>query len=229
MLLRPATLGMIVASTALLALPSAAPAQERITNGTFDAGATGFTTPYAQTDNSGWIFVTTNPSTLPCGGCFPNMTDHTGASGNGNMLFFDGAAVGGTYYSVSLGVVPNSSYTFSYWTANLGTGGPNPLLATYLNGVLIGSTFTPTYGQWTPFTYTFNSESLSSITLDLADLTADHFYNDFALDDVSLLGPVPGVPSGVPEPSTWLMMLLGFGGIGMAMRQRRQLALAQIA
>ena len=34
----------------------------------------------------------------------------------------------------------------------------------------------------------------------------------------------------VPEPATWAMMLLGFGGIGMAMRRRRQApAFAQIA
>ena len=33
----------------------------------------------------------------------------------------------------------------------------------------------------------------------------------------------------VPEPSTWAMMLLGFGGIGFAMRRRRRPALAQIA
>jgi hypothetical protein len=34
---------------------------------------------------------------------------------------------------------------------------------------------------------------------------------------------------GVPEPATWAMMLLGFGGIGMAMRRRRKEGLAQIA
>ncbi|HUQ68654.1 MAG TPA: PEPxxWA-CTERM sorting domain-containing protein [Planctomycetaceae bacterium] len=38
------------------------------------------------------------------------------------------------------------------------------------------------------------------------------------------------VPPGVPEPSTWAMMLLGFGGIGAAMRRRRRTtALLQIA
>jgi hypothetical protein len=39
-----------------------------------------------------------------------------------------------------------------------------------------------------------------------------------------------GVP-GVPEPATWGMMLLGFAGIGMAMRRRRRTsnALMQIA
>lgn len=36
-------------------------------------------------------------------------------------------------------------------------------------------------------------------------------------------------PRGVPEPATWAMMLLGFGGIGTAMRRRRNPALAQIA
>jgi hypothetical protein len=35
--------------------------------------------------------------------------------------------------------------------------------------------------------------------------------------------------SAVPEPATWAMMLLGFTGIGMAMRRRRRPALAQIA
>ena len=33
----------------------------------------------------------------------------------------------------------------------------------------------------------------------------------------------------VPEPATWGMMLLGFAGIGMAMRSRRRPALAQVA
>jgi hypothetical protein len=27
---------------------------------------------------------------------------------------------------------------------------------------------------------------------------------------------------GIPEPATWLAMLIGFGGIGVAMRQRRK-------
>ena len=34
------------------------------------------------------------------------------------------------------------------------------------------------------------------------------------------------VPPPVPEPGTWAMMLLGFGGIGMAMRRRRRPATA---
>lgn len=34
-------------------------------------------------------------------------------------------------------------------------------------------------------------------------------------------GDIPGVP-GIPEPTTWAMMILGFFGIGAAMRRRRR-------
>jgi hypothetical protein len=39
------------------------------------------------------------------------------------------------------------------------------------------------------------------------------------------------ITGGVPEPGTWALMLLGFGGIGMAMRRSRKAkpALRQIA
>lgn len=210
--------------------PSAAFAAELITNGNFNAGATGFNTTYDQTDAGGYIFVTTDPALL-CSSCFPSMGDHT--TGSGNMLFIDGAGVGDgltpashPYYSVTLGVVPNSAYSFSYWAANLGPSNqPIPVLATYLDGILMGAPSTPDYGQWTLFSSTFNSGSSSSITLALSDLTATHSFNDFAFDDVSLQGPVPG-DNAVPEPSTWSMMLLGFGVLGVAARRRRKKALA---
>jgi hypothetical protein len=35
-------------------------------------------------------------------------------------------------------------------------------------------------------------------------------------------GTVPGTP-GIPEPRTWVMMILGFGAIGAAWRRRRML------
>jgi len=43
---------------------------------------------------------------------------------------------------------------------------------------------------------------------------------DSIIDNVRLTG------AAVPEPATWAMMLLGFGGIGVAMRRRRRVALA---
>ncbi len=34
--------------------------------------------------------------------------------------------------------------------------------------------------------------------------------------------------SAVPEPATWAMMILGMGGVGMALRQRRRLAAVEV-
>jgi hypothetical protein len=42
-------------------------------------------------------------------------------------------------------------------------------------------------------------------------------YLDTAIDNIFV-----GSPTGVPEPSTWAMMLLGFGAIGVAMRRKRR-------
>lgn len=46
---------------------------------------------------------------------------------------------------------------------------------------------------------------------------------------VSYGGNATFVPSAVPEPGTWAMMLLGFGAIGFAMRRRRPAMLLQAA
>jgi hypothetical protein len=49
---------------------------------------------------------------------------------------------------------------------------------------------------------------------------------DFAIDNVSFNGPVAG---GVPEPSTWAMMILGFAGVGlMAYRRKNKPALMAV-
>jgi hypothetical protein len=74
--------------------------------------------------------------------------------------------------------------------------------------------------------------------LTFADGTSSISLNNF-VDRYASLSQLQGSPSGegtpvggVPEPATWAMMLLGFGGIGMAMRRssrRRNPALAQIA
>lgn len=40
---------------------------------------------------------------------------------------------------------------------------------------------------------------------------------------LSVTAAGPNVTAAVPEPSTWLMMLLGFGSLGLALRRRRRL------
>lgn len=55
--------------------------------------------------------------------------------------------------------------------------------------------------------------------------------NDTSVSNNGIATPVTGFirTAAVPEPATWGMMLLGFAGIGFAMRRRRQPTLAQVA
>lgn len=72
-----------------------------------------------------------------------------------------------------------------------------------------------------------------TLTLDFAELPSTLQLSNF-LDRYQGVGTngisAEGHPVGsVPEPATWAMMLLGFGGIGAAMRRRRKPVFAQLA
>jgi hypothetical protein len=58
-----------------------------------------------------------------------------------------------------------------------------------------------------------DSANIASVTFSL--LTPNQ---DFAISSLFLIDG----PSGVPEPATWAMMLLGFGAMGMAIRRGRK-------
>ena len=45
--------------------------------------------------------------------------------------------------------------------------------------------------------------------------------NSFEIDNLAV--------TGVPEPATWAMMIMGLGTLGVAMRSRRKLAVAGVA
>jgi uncharacterized protein (TIGR03118 family) len=54
------------------------------------------------------------------------------------------------------------------------------------------------------------------------DLNTLYFTDGLNREDDGLFGAISAVPSAVPEPSTWVMMLLGFAGLGFAFRQSRR-------
>jgi hypothetical protein len=47
--------------------------------------------------------------------------------------------------------------------------------------------------------------------------------------DVCGVTTIQGQVSGVPEPAAWALMLVGFAGVGLALRRRRKPMLAQLA
>ena len=72
----------------------------------------------------------------------------------------------------------------------------------------------------------------NTLTLQTGNLLAGTTYRFQYSANMGSAGSLSGNGTfypAVPEPATWAMMLLGFGGIGFAMRRRRQPALTQIA
>ncbi len=71
--------------------------------------------------------------------------------------------------------------------------------------------------NWQTYSYTFTAFADSS-TLTFASFE----YNPYgpALDNVSIIEG-DGIGSGVPEPTTWALLLAGFGMVGVAARRRK--------
>jgi hypothetical protein len=186
-------MGALVAAAALFA--GGAQASELITNGSFETG-----------DFTAWTL----------GG---NVDGFTFVASSG----FDGInAVDGSFYaalgaigsdnslSQTFNDVAGATYQASFWLASDGDTpndfsvvGPGSLFLNQLNDI-------PQSG-FIEYVGTFVGNGTDTIT----------FYsrNDpgyLGLDLVSVQG------QGVPEPATWAMMLLGFGGLGSVMRRRRE-------
>lgn len=64
----------------------------------------------------------------------------------------------------------------------------------------------------------FNQFEFRGIQHDTAEVYGLRFGGSYILAAGSASGTIPG---GIPEPSTWAMMLLGFGSLGAVLRQRR--------
>jgi PEP-CTERM motif len=90
-------------------------------------------------------------------------------------------------------------------------GDPTATLAVSIVGILSKfATGVPTNGF---VTSTFMFAGSGTDTLVFSAVTNAGVW---IVDDVSVIGP------GVPEPATWVMMLIGFAGLGFAFRQSRR-------
>ena len=119
-------------------------------------------------------------------------------------LLFGGTA---SHYVVSTVDNDPSHINFSAWysvigyNGNQGNGGS--ILADNYVSKYLGQYYGPTSGY--P-----NQSPLAAASAYVRDNAEGSNFINFAF-----------VTSGVPEPATWAMLLIGFGGIGFAMRRRR--------
>ncbi len=164
-----------------------------IANGDFSSGSTGFTSDYVVGTGGTWgplsaegtYMVSNNPTATHSN--FPNFGDHT--SGTGNMMVVNGSGIANTsVWCQTITILPNTNYNFSTWvTTCVASGIPEVAKLQFaINGVLLGSVFSPTLapGQWTQFSAAWNSGSNTTATICIENQNTVLSGNDFALDDI---------------------------------------------
>jgi len=143
--------------------------------------------------------------------------------GHGNFMALDGdTTVNGNFFTTLTGLTVGSIYTLSFdWaTGQIAsrTGATTEgLTVTVGNLVLtLPQRDTPSQGAtpWTTVTRNFTATGTSQVLNFLASGTPNGLPPVALLDNVS-------VTAAVPEPSTWALMLLGFGAVGVSLRKRR--------
>ena len=144
----------------------------------------------------------------------PSKAHHLGVpygdstSGHGFMMAVNGPMPpndNATVWSQNVTILPNTTYTLSLSTSNtLNTSLPGRPLTFFINGLPIGSTVTPsTPGVWQPYATSWNSGSnqTASIRIVAQSDVNGNTLSDFALDDISLVGP--DKPDLSVTPPTW--------------------------
>lgn len=228
MLSRKIILSAVVAAFAMA--PSiASAATNLITNGDFSAGFSGFTTQYnivAPAPNvmypEGNITITANP--------FSVHNLWVNVPGSNPMLIVNGATSGNLtiWQESAINVVSGGKYDFSAGVMNVccnadfhGSNSPSSIIFQIsTNGTtwtdLVSHTTTPPgdAGVLTTLSALYTAGATGTISLRAINDIHAASGNDFALDNLSFA-------SAVPEPSTWAMLFLGFGAIGLMMRRRQ--------
>jgi hypothetical protein len=138
------------------------------------------------------------------------------------MLIANGGP--GDVWSKTIAVAPGADYALRFWGASLNDN-PNPgVIQAFINGAPVGGVLrlSDTGGVWELGGGAWASDALTTFaTLTLVDENDAVQWNDFALDDISLIGGGEPPPQGVPEPSAWSLIMLGVAVVGGALRAAR--------
>lgn len=127
--------------------------------------------------------------------------------------------------SQDLSTTAGASYTLSFSLWNPGLGFADSFLVNFggFSATIFGGDVGGTAS--TPEVFMIDGASITSslTTLSFTALIDPTFGSTFNLDDVSVTTVDAG---GVPEPSSWALMLLGFLGIGWTARRRAGVVVA---
>ncbi|HYZ47459.1 MAG TPA: PEPxxWA-CTERM sorting domain-containing protein [Sphingomonas sp.] len=202
-----------------------------VTNGSFEAGNTGFTSSYG--------YVAPAPNSMYPEGVYTVSNDASvvhdqwvaahGVGGSGNFLIVNGKTEAGNFdvwRSGSINVTAATDYFFEAFATNLccnaNRTGPASLLTFKIVGDVTGSQVLGTFstanaavGTWQPLSNLWNSGANTSVQLFLVNASTDYFGNDFGVDQINF-----DTQSAIPEPATWALMIGGFGLAGAALRRK---------
>ncbi len=184
-----------VTSPTTLILNVANYTQNLVVNGDFEAGNTGFTSGYGYVAPSfnalypeSLYSITTSPNIVH--NAFSSCSDVT-STGPGNMMVVNGSTTPNTIvWSETIAVNPNTLYSFAAWVTSVENINPGDVsvLQFFINGVQIGSVFSPTLlgCNWQQFFQNWNSGVNTSATISIvAQVPVGGGKNDFALDNIS--------------------------------------------
>ena len=225
-----------------------ASATQFVTNGGFETSTNTQSTFLAQPDTSVTGWTSTGDFVLYCTAAAGTTCDEESILGgaalagpaNGSDNGLTSSPQGGAYMAFDsdpefhgdftqtiAGLTVGASYTLSFYMAGGQEVGPDSPTTTSITATLGTESFTtpvittPDQGftPWQLFSTTFTYGGGGDILNFVATGGPGGAPPYALLDGVSLVG-AGGAPT--PEPSTWLMIVAGFAGLGLAARARRK-------
>jgi hypothetical protein len=200
---------LLAAALLSVAVPATA-ATNLITNGNFETGnIAGWA--LADSGSGSWYVIGNGAGTALNGFATPTL-----AGGGSYVAMTDQGRPGSHNLSQTL-TLSGGKFVLSFdarGSDQSGSGGaPDQQYIVTVDGVTIaGPIITPAWG-----TYSFNLNLAAGAHTFAFQENDDRLYYAAGLDNVSLVG-------GVPEASTWALMIAGFGLVGVSLRRRTAVA-----